>query len=116
MMGLNNEVPCNYRGDAYWGYRLIEITNSNISSYNYKEPYYSIPSYRLNHTYKDFNVAVVENDLEIDLTAYLKFLLPLGNYSVENGEIILEREGDDMIEVYVAADIEKESEVTITLY
>lgn len=102
--------------DAYWGYRLIEIKNSQITSYNYKEPYYSIPSYRLNHTYEDKNVAVVENDLEMNLTAHLKFLLPLRNYRVENGEILLERESNDMVEIYVSADIEKESEETITLY
>ena len=75
-----------------------------------------IPSYRLNHTYEDKNVAVVENDLEMNLTAHLKFLLPLRNYRVENGEILLERESNDMVEIYVSADIEKESEETITLY
>jgi len=102
--------------DAYWGYRLIEIKNSQITSYNYKEPHYSIPSYQLNHSYEDFNIAVVENDLEMNITAHLKFLLPIGSYRVENGEILLERESDDMVEIYVAANIEKESEVTITLY
>ena len=101
--------------DSYWGYRLIDIRNSQIDSYNYKEPKYSIPSYRLNHTYENSNVATVENDLEKDITAHLKFLLPLGTYSAENGEILLEREGDDMVEIYVAVDVEKESEVTITL-
>ena len=104
------------REDSYWGYRIIEIKNSQIISYNYKEPHYSIPSYLLNHTYVDFNKAVVENDLEKNITAHLKFLLPLRNYSVENGEIILERESDDMVEIYVEAKIEKESEVTITVY
>jgi len=102
--------------DAYWGYRLIEIKNSQITSYNYKEPYYSIPSYRLNHSYEDFNVAAVKNDLEMDLTAHLKFLLPLRNYRIENGEILLERESDDKVEIYVSANIKKESEETITLY
>jgi 3',5'-cyclic AMP phosphodiesterase CpdA len=79
------------REDSYWGYRIIEINNSQIVSYNYKEPHYSIPSYRLNYTYVDFNKAVVENDLEKNITAHLKFLLTLGNYSVENGDIFLER-------------------------
>jgi len=101
--------------ESYWGYRLIDIQNSQIASNNYKEPHYSIPSYRLNHTYENSNVAMVENDLEKDITAHLKFLLPLGSYRVENGEILLEREGDYMVEIYVAANVEKESEVTITL-
>jgi 3',5'-cyclic AMP phosphodiesterase CpdA len=108
-------VTSNHREDSYWGYRLIEIQNSQVESYNYKEPHYSIPSYKLNYTYIHSNIAIVENDLEKDITAYLKFILPIKSYNIENGDIILERQVEDFVEIYVAAEVEKESKITITL-
>jgi Icc-related predicted phosphoesterase len=102
--------------DSYWGYRFIKVQDSQIESYNYKEPKYSIPSYRLNLTYIDPNIALVENDLEINITVHLKFILPNRNYNVENGEIIQIRESHDLVEIYVLTEIHKESEKTIILY
>jgi 3',5'-cyclic AMP phosphodiesterase CpdA len=101
--------------DAYWGYRFIEIINGEIVSFNYKEPKYSIPTYRLNHTYVDPYAAVVENDLEKDINVLLKFLVPTGEYQVENGEILMKREKNKLAEIYVIAPIERESEVKVTL-
>ncbi len=82
--------------DAYWGYRIIGVNDDKIVSYNYKEPKYSIPSYKLNNTYSinDGSASTVnadiENDLEMDITARLHFYVPAGEYMVENGEIIKE--------------------------
>ena len=101
--------------DTYWGYRLIDIQNGEIKSYNYKEPKFSIPSYKLNCKFTDSHTAIVENDLEMDVKAHLTFLLPLGNYNIENGEILMQREKNDMVEIYVESEVEKESDVTISL-
>jgi len=57
----------------------------------------------------------VENDLEMDVIVHLTFLLPLGDYNIENGEIILKREKNDIVEIYVESEVEKESDVTISL-
>ena len=51
----------------------------------------------------------------MDIKAHLTFLLPLGDYNVENGEILMQREKNDTVEIYVASEVEKESDVTITL-
>ena len=97
--------------DAYWGYRLIGINNGTIGSYNHKEPKYSIPSYRLNYSYTkndgsmDTVTATMENDLEMDITGLLRFYVPVGNYSVENGIILLERWNDEIKEIYVEANV-----------
>ena len=101
--------------DGYWGYRLIEITNNQISKYNYKEPKYSIPSYKLDHKFIDPYTVTIENDLEMDVKVHLKFLLTLGEYSIENGHLIMQRENEDMMEIYVISDVKKESDVTIIL-
>ena len=101
--------------DAYWGYRLINIRDGEITSYNYKEPKFSIPSYKLSCKFTDSHTAVVTNDLEMDIKAHLTFVLPLGGYNVENGEILMQREKNDTVEIYVASEVEKESGVTITL-
>ena len=104
--------------DGYWGYRLIEINNGNITSYNYKEPKYSIPSYRLNYSLwqsATSAVATIENDLEQDLTVHLTFTVPIGNYTVDYGEIIMQRHDSNTMEIYVQAPIERQSIQNITL-
>ena len=103
------------REDGYWGYRLIEMQNGSISSYNYKEPKYSIPSYRLNCTFSSPYKAKVENDLEKDVEVQLEFVLPLGNYSTDKGTITLQRQNEYMTEIYVEVTVEKESNSTITI-
>jgi DNA repair exonuclease SbcCD nuclease subunit len=105
-----------FGGDAYWGYRLIEIKNGSISSYNYKDPKYSIPSYRINCIFKDSYTAILQNDLEKSIKVLIKFFVPSESYSVENGEILMERKKNSMSEVYVYAYVEKESSLTVTLY
>ncbi len=101
--------------DAYWGYRLIEIKDGEISSYNYKEPEYSIPSYHLNLTFENDYTAVVENDLEKNMVVQLKLVVPPGEYNVKNGKIIMKRESNGEAEIYVVATVEKKSEERIIL-
>jgi 3',5'-cyclic AMP phosphodiesterase CpdA len=99
--------------DGYWGYRLISIENGDIASYNYKEPKYSIPSYRINITQDNSNSAMISNDLDMDINAHVEFVLPLGDYSVNIGEIIMQRSNEYLTEIYVKAPIESNSEVNI---
>ena len=101
--------------DGYWGYRLIEIQGGDIFSYNYKEPKYSIPSYHLDYIFQKPNVAVVTNDLDKDIVAYVQFLLPRGTYSIENGVIYMQRDDELLSELYVVADVPARSEITISL-
>jgi hypothetical protein len=104
--------------DGYWGYRMIDVRDAEISSFNYQEPKYSIPSYRLNcSTWQSNNVAVamVENDLEQDVNVLVKFLLPLGEYSVNYGEIVIQRDDGRMREVYVVAPVPRETKQIVVL-
>ena len=102
--------------DAYWGYRLIDVRNWSIFSYNYKEPKYSIPSYRLNVSYLSEGKAIVKNDLDMDVNVLLKFTIPAeheGKYSVKNGEVLMERSNGNLLQIYVRAMIEKRTEKEI---
>ena len=105
--------------DGYWGYRFVKIINGEIFSYNYKEPKYSIPSYHIDYKinfYDDFAEAIVNNSLDIDIEANVKFLMPIGTYSVENGEIIMQRINEDYNEIYVKSKIQPQTTKTITLF
>ena len=99
--------------DAYWGYRLIKVKNWGIYSYNYKEPKYSIPSYKLNVSYVSSQKAIVKNDLDMDIEAHLSFIIPAeyhGKYEVKNGEVIMERENNELLQIYVKAYVDKKTE------
>ncbi|RLF48163.1 MAG: hypothetical protein DRN29_00420 [Thermoplasmata archaeon] len=102
--------------DAYWGYRPIEIKNWSIYSYNYKEPEYSVPSYRLNITFEGNDRAIIRNDLDMDVVAHLSFVLPSeyhGKYEVKNGVVIMERMNDELLQIYVVSTIDKKTEKEI---
>jgi 3',5'-cyclic AMP phosphodiesterase CpdA len=101
--------------DGYWGYRLIEIKNDKIVKYNYKEPKYSIPSYKLSVKHNDVFKATITNDLETDLEILTKFIVPLGNYYVENGDISMIRKNNFRQEIYVNSDVLAESELVVNL-
>ncbi len=108
--------------DAYWGYRVLTIKDGEIESYNYKEPKYSIPSYKLNYTYtlNDGSVDTVsveiENDLEMDIGATVRFYVPLGNYEVENGDVFMERNREGITEVYVRTKIDALSMKEVSIH
>ena len=105
--------------DGYWGYRLVEIKNGKIFSYNYKEPKYSIPSYKIDCKIwesKNLVLTFLENDLEKDVNIFLKFTMPIGTYMVRNCEIIMRRSNDEFIEIYAVADISKLSNKKIILF
>jgi 3',5'-cyclic AMP phosphodiesterase CpdA len=94
--------------DGYWGYRMIDVREGVIDSYNYKDPKYSIPSYHLDYKISKSDktgVAVVDNDLEIDVDVTIRFLMPKGIYGVDNGEIILQRDNDIYSELYIQSNI-----------
>ena len=101
--------------DAYWGYRLIEVRNWSIYSYNYKEPKYSIPSYRLNCTFVNEYKVRIENDLERDLNVLIEFVVPVDSYKAKNGEIVEIRSNGEKMQVYVRAKIEKNAEKEVYL-
>ena len=98
--------------DGYWGYRLINIENGEISSYNYKDPKYSIPSYKIKAKYLTLKKIKIENNLETDINAYIKFVLPKNNYEVDNGEIVMQREDEQLVELYVEVIVEQNSTMT----
>jgi predicted MPP superfamily phosphohydrolase len=101
--------------DSYWGYRLVKIEDGAIASYNYKEPKYSIPSYNLELSYISQDKASIVNDLETDINALIKFVLPYDEYKVDHGEIVLTRGNEYFVEIYVKVLVEKLSTLTITV-
>lgn len=103
------------REDGYWGYRLIEVEDGNIVSYNYKEPRYSIPSYKLKCEYTDTYNAKITNELEMDVDVLLKFSVSLDGYEAQNGVITKIRSNNYMQEIYVEAQVPAESELEIGL-
>jgi len=108
--------------DAYWGYRLIEVEDGKIVSYNYKEPKYSIPLYRLNCTYSENDgsastvSAEIENDLEMNVEATLHFYVPPGDYEVDNGEIIREAEANGIERVDVSTSIPPTTSMEVVIH
>ena len=105
--------------DGYWGYRLIEINDGEIASYNYKEPKYSIPSYQIDYEiylYDDFAEAFVNNSLDIDIDVYLKFLMTKGTYNIDNGEIIMQRDNEENSEIYVKSKIQSLNNESISIF
>ncbi len=101
--------------DGYWGYRLIEIKNGSIVSYNYKEPKYSIPTYKLKNEYIGNFKSKITNDLEMAVKILLKFSVPRGKYEAKNGTITMIRSNNFMQEIYVEAEVTAESSLEIEL-
>ncbi len=101
--------------DGYWGYRLIEIGDGNISSYNYKEPKYSIPSYNIDIKYESSTSATITNDLEKDISVLVKFITSKNPYFVVNGTIKDIRENMLLREYYVELDVPANSSVNTYL-
>ena len=104
--------------DGYWGYRLIEIKNGTISNYNYKEPKYSIPSYKLSHKIWSSETtasAEIKNQLDMVVEVLLKFVMPKSNYIAENGSIIMQRYNDTNVEIYVVTEVPNNALKTVTI-
>jgi len=105
--------------DGYWGFRMIDIKKGKIGAYNYKDPKYSIPTYHLNYTlgYSGTSAtALIDNDLDFNITAHIKFIMPRGEYKVDRGSITMVRTNGDLQEIYVISPVEKNHELTVTLY
>jgi len=101
--------------DGYWGYRLIQIENGSLASYNYKEPKYSIPSYHLNISTITPYMIEIENDLEGNYTILVKFTVPHGNYTVNQGSITQSRSDEVKTELYVQVFVEEKSTLSLLL-
>ncbi len=104
--------------DGYWGYRQIQITDGVITSYNYKEPDFSIPSYHLDYTIISnplFTSAKITNDLEMNVSTLLKFVLPKREYTVENACVAMQRSNAELVELYVTAELSPQSERRVTI-
>ena len=101
--------------DAYWGYRPIMVENYTIVSYNYMEPKYSLPSYKIDYVEKDNYSKIIINNLETDINVSITFLVESGNYTAENGKIYMTRTKDGQMEVYVDAHIPAKSQVEVKL-
>ena len=101
--------------DSYWGYRLIQVENNTITSVNYKEPKYSIPSYHLNYSFSSDKSIVIENDLDSDVSVIVEFVTSFGYYNVQNGEIVQIRQKEDRAAYYVSAIIPANTEQSIML-
>jgi len=108
--------------DSYWGYRLITVINDTLSSYNYREPKYSIPLYRINASIDNndgtsTNVAArLENDLDIDITISLDFYVPEGSYVIENGNIVDMRTDGITLKIIVDALVPAQSEIEVRVH
>ncbi|MFO8078560.1 MAG: metallophosphoesterase [Thermoplasmatota archaeon] len=108
-------VCSSFSGDAYWGYRLINVEDSIITEYNYQDPKYSIPSYHINIIEEQPNSITIENKLVKPITIQHEFTVPLDDYTVNTGEITQIREKNGMAAIYVSATIDAETTETITL-
>ncbi len=87
--------------DCYWGYRIVHIQNGTIASYNYKEPKYSVPLYKLRLTTLTPTAVIIKNKQQNPLSLLLRFVTPRGNYTPTYGDIIQTRTNGTMQELYV---------------
>ena len=101
--------------DAYWRYRPITVENYTITSYNYMEPKYSLPSYKIDCVEKDSHSKIITNDLSTDIDVRITFVVESGNYTAENGEIYMTRTKDGQTEVYVDVHVPAKSQVEVRL-
>jgi len=108
-------VSSSFTGDAYWGFRLINVEDSIITEYNYQEPKYSIPSYHINILEEQQKSVTIENELLKPINIQHEFIVPIDDYTVNTGEIVQMREKNDMAAIYVTATIDAETTETITL-
>ena len=100
--------------EAYWGYRIIKIRNWSIFSYNYKKPKFSIPSYHINVTIGEYE-AKIENNLDIEINAYVSFYVENKSYEIQNGKIIMERRRGNRMELYVESTVPSNSKVMVRI-
>ncbi len=109
-------------GDAYWGYRVVAMDNASLADFNYTVDHQSIPLYRLNYSYSTNDgstrtvEARVENDLAVPIDAYLRFYVPAGSYTAENGGIVRQRSDGDTMHLVVQADVAPLTTETVTVH
>ena len=124
-------------GEAYPGYRMIEITDGDVVSMSYKEDY-SIPIYingyppadnfkqqtepavaysfaNPNDGSSSSNVLSVENGLDMEIPVYVEFVLPAGTYSVLNGTVVQTSVRGGSVVLYVSSSVAAESLLDISV-
>jgi len=99
--------------DGYWGYRMIRVENGQIASYTYNDSYHSIPSYNLQAKFSSADKAVVTNNLYMNVTVLLRFVLPEGLYHVSPRTIIMERSDGGLTELYAQVTVARKSQATV---
>ena len=57
----------------------------------------------------------MRNDLEKSINVRLTFLVPAGNYSINNGCVVMERKVNDKMEVYIDVYVPEKSEILVRL-
>jgi len=115
-------TSCGAGAGEYWGYRIIEVEDWEVASYNYKEPRHSVPIFKLEAEYEEedgyINEAEYTNDLDMDLEILLKFYIPLGEYEIDSESEIVSvqsREGAESQEVLIIISAEAGSEGEVSI-
>ena len=124
-------------GEAYPGYRMIEIIDGNVVSMSYKDDY-SIPIYingyppadnfkqqtepaitysfaNPNDGSSSDNVLSVQNGLDMAIPVYVEFVLPAGTYSVLNGTVVQTSIRGSSVVLYVSSSVAAESTLDISV-
>jgi len=124
-------------GEAYPGYRMIEIDGADITSISYKEDY-SIPIYingyppaanlkqqtepaisysfaNPNDGSSSSNTLTVENGLDMVIPVYVEFVLPSGTYSVLNGTVVQTSNRGSNVVLYVTSSVAAEGTLDISV-
>ena len=101
--------------DGYWGYRMIEIVNGSIYKYNYKEPHYSIPSYKIKIERLSEKSTKITNNLDDGIKVFVKYTVPKANYTIINGNVEMIRENIYQKQYYLSCDIPSKQNKTILL-
>ncbi len=114
---ITTTTPTSYCDeDGYWGYRIITIDNNTLTSCNYIEPKYSIPSYQINILEQTKQSITIKNDLRRSIPVILEFIVPYDDYFVNQGTIIQTRKLGAIVAVYVSTTINAQTTETIMLY
>lgn len=124
-------------GEAYPGYRMIEITDGSVVSMSYKGDY-SVPIYingyppaanlkqqtepavaysfaNPNDGSSSNNVLSVSNGLDMVMPVYVEFVLPAGTYSVINGTVVQTSNRGSSVVLYVSSTVTAEGTLDISV-
>jgi 3',5'-cyclic AMP phosphodiesterase CpdA len=124
-------------GEAYPGYRMIEISDGDVMRMSYKEDY-SIPIYingyppaanlkqqtepavaysfaKPNDGSSTTNTLSVNNGLDMEIPVYVEFVLPAGAYNVINGTVVQTSMRGGSVVLYVSSSVAAEGTLDISV-